>query len=53
MKKKEKEYNIKCEKDVCEYKWFTKSTFKKVSCPCCGSKVENPNFKKKKTAKAV
>ncbi len=44
--KEEVENNIKCPKKDCQHKWFTRSELKRVSCPSCLSKVENPMFRR-------
>lgn len=42
-----KETNIRCA--PCGHRWFTKSTYKFVSCPSCMGKVFNPNYEEDKT----
>jgi DNA-directed RNA polymerase subunit RPC12/RpoP len=38
------EPNAMCQE--CGYQWMTRSKLRKITCPSCSSKVENPTVKK-------
>jgi len=38
---------VKCTNKKCLYEWETKSKMFKVSCPCCGNKVDLKKEKQK------